>query len=318
GKGEKMSKSIGNTVSPLDVMKKYGADILRLWTATIDYQADVRISDDILKQVAEQYRKVRNTFRFLLANLSDFNADQKVEANELSLANQILLARLHEVNEKVQAAYASYDFSAVTMTLTNFMTNDLSAYYLDYTKDILYIENATAQARVEVQSVLYEVLRVLNTLWAPILVHTMDEVYETYQSEGSVHLQSFVTTTPLTQQETLLQDFDTLMELRADVFKALELARNEKVIGKSLEAEVLINASAEHVALFNKYFPNALAQWLIVSNVRFTEDLYPAYEYLQVQVQACPGAVCPRCWNVSTNDHEDHLCERCESILQSR
>ncbi|MGL5977934.1 MAG: isoleucine--tRNA ligase [Erysipelotrichaceae bacterium] len=315
GKGEKMSKSVGNTVNPQDVMKKYGADILRLWTATIDYQSDVRISDDILKQVSEQYRKVRNTFRFLLANLSDFCDCDLVASELMAPANQILLARLYEVNQSVQKAYHAYDFSGVTTTLTNFMTNDLSAYYLDYTKDILYIEKADADVRREVQSVLFTCLKTLNALWAPILVHTADEVFDTYNETGTIHLQRFVELEKLANHTSLLEDYANLLAMRADVFKALELARSEKVIGKSLEAMVRLHASETNVALLNQYFGDNLAQWLIVSGVELTNDSLPAYEVLEASVTPMQGQVCPRCWNVSQSAHEDHLCDRCATIL---
>ncbi len=316
GKGEKMSKSVGNTVSPLDVMSKYGADILRLWTATIDYQADVRISDDILKQVAENYRKVRNTFRFLLANLEDFDTTLKVSNDDLHVANQLVIARLHELNTQVQEAYHSYDFAKVTTLLTNFMTNDLSSYYLDYTKDILYIEKAQDEKRVQVQSVLHEALTTLNALWAPILVHTCEEVYTTLNTEGSVHLLSFNDTKALANQEQLLADYQTLLALRSDVLKALEEARNEKVIGKSLEASLLVNADESAKALLATYFNENLAQWLIVSTVDFTTDSLTAYQNLQVAVSKADGVVCPRCWNITLSSHEDGLCERCFEVLK--
>lgn len=315
GKGEKMSKSIGNTVSPLDVMKKYGADILRLWTTTIDYQSDMRISDDILKQCAEHYRKVRNTFRFLLANLSDFNAAMMIEQEALLPANQLMMARVHELNVKAQEAYKNYDFAALTTMMTNFMTNDLSSYYLDYTKDILYIEKEDARTRREVQTVLYHTLHVLNALWAPILVHTCEEVYATLHSEGSIHLESFVTTTPLDNQAQLMKDYEVLMVVRSDVFKALEEARALKIIGKSLEAAVDLKLPHHVAQVVQHYFNTTLAQWLIVSSATETDEHLTPYESVEVRVVSAQGVTCPRCWNVTHSDAEDGLCARCASVL---
>lgn len=315
GKGEKMSKSIGNTVSPLDVMKKYGADILRLWTCSIDYQSDMRISDDILKQVSEHYRKVRNTFRFYLANLSDFDASMSIPQDELSLSNQLLMARVHEVNVKVQEAYKNYDFSAVSTILTNFMTNDCSSYYLDYTKDILYIEKEDARTRREVQTVLYHIVHVLNTLWAPILVHTCEEVFGTIHNEGSIHLESFVETTAFEHQKDILADYEVLMAVRTDVLKALEEARALKIIGKSLEAEVHIKCPKEVGEIVHRYAGHNLAQWLIVSAASESEEVLTAYETIEVGVVAASGITCPRCWNVTHSHAEDGLCVRCAGVL---
>ena len=192
GKGVKMSKSQWNAVAPGEITKKYGADILRLWATSVDYQADCSMSDEILKQISEQYRKVRNTFRFMLANVNpeeDFTKEDLVDINELPELDKYILVLLNEVNEKAIKAYKEYRFADITNMLSNLMTNELSAYYMDYTKDILYIEKKDAPRRRQVQTVLWHAVNTLVRLWAPILVHTCEEVNDFFHTEAeSIHL----------------------------------------------------------------------------------------------------------------------------------
>ena len=240
GKGVKMSKSQWNAVAPGEITKKYGADILRLWAASVDYQADCSMSEEILKQISENYRKVRNTFRFLLANINnedDFTKADLVDVSELPKLDQYMLALLDEANAKCQLAYQEYRFSDVTTMLTNLMTNEFSAYYLDFTKDILYIEKKDSPRRRQVQTVLYHAVNVLVRLWAPILVHTAEEVNDFFKGEEeSIHLGRFAEPFNIADAEALKAKVGRLMQIRSDIFKALEEARAEKVIGKSLEA----------------------------------------------------------------------------------
>ncbi|MFQ8583970.1 MAG: class I tRNA ligase family protein [Holdemania massiliensis] len=276
GKGVKMSKSQWNAVAPGEITKKYGADILRLWAASVDYQADCSMSEEILKQISENYRKVRNTFRFLLANINneeDFTRADLVAVSELPKLDQYMLALLNDVNEKCQLAYQEYRFSDVTTLLTNLMTNEFSAYYLDFTKDILYIEQKDSPRRRQVQTVLYHAVDVLVRLWAPILVHTAEEVNDFFQGEAeSIHLGKFAEMFAVEDAEALKAQVARLMLIRSDIFKALEEARAAKVIGKSLEAEVLVNVSDEDRALIAELCGDQFHQWLIVSKVSFSID----------------------------------------------
>ena len=319
GNGVKMSKSQWNAVAPAEITKKYGADILRLWAASVDYQADCSMSEAILKQISENYRKVRNTFRFLLANINreeDFSRTDLVDPASLPPLDQYMLVLLNEVNERCQQAYREYRFSDVTTMLTNLMTNDLSAYYLDYTKDILYIERKDAPRRRQVQTVLYHATDVLVRLWAPILVHTAEEVNDFFKTEEeSIHLGRFAPKTEITQAEVLRQKVDRLMQIRSDIFKALEEARANKVIGKSLEAEVRLHVSAEDRALMEELCGDQFHQWLIVSKVTLTEENLKDYGSCQVEIVACKGTVCPRCWNISEQTDENGLCPRCHLVL---
>ena len=320
GKGVKMSKSQWNAVAPGEITKKYGADILRLWATSVDYQADCSMSDEILKQISEQYRKVRNTFRFMLANVNpeeDFTKEDLVDINELPELDKYILVLLNEVNEKAMKAYKEYRFADITNMLSNLMTNELSAYYMDYTKDILYIEKKDAPRRRQVQTVLWHAVNTLVRLWAPILVHTCEEVNDFFHTEAeSIHLGSFAQALDVQGADTIKADMERMMATRQDIFKALEEARAEKVIGKSLEAHVMINVSDEDRALIEKLCGNHFNQWLIVSKVSFSVDELKQYEVCQVEVEKCEGKVCPRCWNITDSHAEDGLCDRCAEVLK--
>lgn len=316
-KGVKMSKSQWNAVAPSEITKKYGADILRLWACSVDYQADCSMGQNILKQVSENYRKVRNTFRFLMANLDDntFTKADCLPFNELSDLNKYILIRLNDMVEECIPAYNEYRFGDVVTTLSTMMTNELSAYYLDYTKDILYIEKTDDRVRREVQTVLYTAVEVLAKLWAPILCHTTEEINNFMKfNETSIHLESFKKLDLGFDTEKLREEMNVLFAVRKDVFKALEEARASQFIGKSLEAHVLIHVDADTKALIDKILVKP-AQWLIVSKVTFTEDELEQYENCQVKVEKANGHVCPRCWNFTEAEHEDGLCDRCHDVM---
>lgn len=317
-KGVKMSKSQWNSVAPSEITKKYGADILRLWATSVDYQADCSMGQNILKQVAENYRKVRNTFRFLMANLDNntFNKENLVPVNELSKLNQYILVKLNEVIRASIKAYNEYRFADVVNMLTNFMTNELSAYYLDYTKDILYIENVDDPERRQVQTVLYLCLDALTRLWAPILVHTCEEINDfMHFDEESIHLAAFKEIELDIDERSLLDKMQRILLIRKDVLKALEIARNAGEIKKSLEAHLVMSMDEEDQKIFDELVQNP-AQWLIVSKVDFVKADLSAYENCQIEVKKAEGHVCPRCWNYTTSEHEDGLCDRCARILE--
>lgn len=320
GKGVKMSKSQWNAVAPGEITKKYGADILRLWAASVDYQADCSMSDEIMKQISENYRKVRNTFRFLLANIdgeNDFTKADLQDVNTLPKLDKYMLIRLAEVCEKARKAYSEYRFADVTTMLTTLMTNEFSAYYLDYTKDILYIEKKDSVRRRQVQTVLYYAVDTLVRLWAPILVHTAEEVNDFFHAEEeSIHLGKFPELHTFEDAAKIKEDVARLMAIRQDVFKALEEARAEKIIGKSLEAHVLINVCDEDRKLIEEYCQDQFNQWLIVSKLSFSVDELKQYEVCQVEIEKCEGKVCPRCWNITDSTAEDGLCCRCAEVLK--
>ena len=318
GNGNKMSKSLGNVISPNDVGKQLGAEIIRLWSASVDYTQDVRISNDILKQVSETYRKIRNTFRFLLGNLFNGNFDNRTDLlsyDELEELDKYMVLKFEKVVAKVLDYYENYQFNSITTELINFFNVELSSFYLDYGKDILYIEDEKSQKRLSMLTVLYTVLNKSVRLLAPILSFTTEEVYDNmpYEDAESVHLTDFPAKN-LIDDEALEAKWDKLLEVRDDVNKALEESRNEKVIGKSLEAAVEIYSSdSEVVELLNSV--DNLHQLFIVSSVEVKENDGVAYDLATVKVTKAEGHRCERCWNIVEEVNEEGLCPRCASIL---
>ena len=318
GNGNKMSKSLGNVISPNDVGKQLGAEIIRLWSASVDYTQDVRISNDILKQVSETYRKIRNTFRFLLGNLFNGSFDNRTDLlsyDELEELDKYMVLKFEKVVAKVLDYYENYQFNSITTELINFFNVELSSFYLDYGKDILYIEAEKSHKRLSMLTVLYTVLSKSVRLLAPILSFTAEEVYDNmpYEDAESVHLTDFPAKN-LIDDAALEAKWDKLLEVRDDVNKALEESRNEKVIGKSLEAAVEIYSNdSEVVELLNSV--DNLHQLFIVSSVDVKENDGVAYDLATVKVTKAEGHRCERCWNIVEEVNEEVLCPRCASIL---
>ncbi|HAX72878.1 MAG TPA: isoleucine--tRNA ligase [Firmicutes bacterium] len=321
GEGRKMSKSIGNVIDPLKLIKTFGADIVRLWVASVDYQSDVRISDDLIKQVAESYRKMRNTFRFLLGNLFDFNpATDLVSFENMNEVDQFMMVRLNELTKDLREAYEEYRFDDVFKKVNNYISNDLSAFYLDFTKDILYIEKNDSLARRSIQTVLYHHVCDMVRLLAPVIPHTADEVYSFIpgQKEESVYLADMPKVKTYENTVELAQKWSQLLALRSDVLKALEEARNAKVIGKSLTASVTLYPSAENKALLESLTVD-LKQIFIVSELVVSTEAAPAealqFEGLAVLVKAAEGHTCERCWLVVDDVNETGICGRCSDVI---
>jgi isoleucyl-tRNA synthetase len=336
GDGHKMSKSLGNVVKPVDVMKRYGADILRLWAASSDYSGDIRVSESILKQMSEVYRKIRNTFRFILGNLWDFDPTQHLVSDEdLAEIDRWALLRLSEVTEKVCKGYASYQFHIVYHTIHNFCVSDLSAFYLDILKDRLYCSTRDSRGRRAAQTTIYTVLKDLVRLAAPILCHTSEEVWQSMpKCEGdpwSVHLTLLPEPMRNVTNDGLKERWDAILSVRNDVSKALEVVRGELgSIGASLEARVRITTSDAKVReLLNRYRQD-LPSIFIVSQVEMEEaerasgEDEPLFSYkgelVSVDVLRPLGRKCGRCWVYSdsvgkSSEHGD-LCERCVSVVE--
>ncbi|WP_195932380.1 isoleucine--tRNA ligase [Turicibacter sanguinis] len=323
GQGRKMSKSIGNVIDPLKLIKIYGADIVRLWVASVDYQADVRISEDLIKQVAESYRKMRNTFRFLLGNLFDFNPETDLVAYEdLNEVDQFMMIRLNELTKELKSAYEEYRFDDVFKTVNNYISNDLSAFYLDFTKDILYIEKADSQARRSIQTSLYHHVYDMCRLLAPVIPHTADEVYS--YIPGHTEISVYLTDMPVVKEYANAAEVTTkwsqFLSLRHDVLKALEEARNQKVIGKSLTASLHLYPNAETKALLNSLQAD-LKQIFIVSECVLEEGEAPEdalqFDGLAVVVKAAEGHTCDRCWLVVPAANEQGICPRCAEVIEA-
>ncbi|MBF7023991.1 isoleucine--tRNA ligase [Staphylococcus kloosii] len=324
GEGKKMSKSLGNVIVPDQIVKQKGADIARLWVSSVDYLADVRISDEILKQTSDVYRKIRNTLRFMLGNVNDFDpAVNAIPENELLEVDKYLLNRLREFTKNTLEHYDDFDYLDIYQEVQNFINVELSNFYLDYGKDILYIEARDAHKRRSMQTVLYRIIVDMTKLLAPILAHTADEVWShiPHVTEESVHL----THMPKVEEvdSVLLEKWNKLMKLRDDVNRALEVARNEKVIGKSLEAKVIIGDNDNFKpSEFLQQFAD-LEQLFITSQVEVTSNVEngTAYQYGDIRIEHAEGEKCERCWNYSTElgsaGELDHLCPRCQEVVKT-
>ncbi|MGT2911720.1 isoleucine--tRNA ligase [Streptococcus cameli] len=301
GKGEKMSKSKGNIISPNDVAKQYGAEILRLWVASVDTDNDVRVSMDILGQVSETYRKIRNTLRFLIANTSDFNpATDAVAYENLSAVDKYMTIKFNGLVETITKAYEAFDFMAIYKAVVNFVTVDLSSFYLDFAKDVVYIEAANSPARRQMQTVFYDMLVKLTKLLTPILPHTAEEIwsYLEHEEEEFVQLAEMPVAQEFANQEAILGQWSAFMDIRTQAQKALEEARNAKVIGKSLEAHVTIYANTEVKTLLDS-LNSDVALLLIVSQLTIA-DLAEApadalaFDTVAYRVSRAEGEVCER------------------------
>ncbi|UUX34013.1 isoleucine--tRNA ligase [Fundicoccus culcitae] len=328
GKGEKMSKSLGNVIVPEDVMQELGADIIRLWVASVDYENDVRVSKDILKQVSESYRKIRNTIRFMLSNVNDFDvAKDAIAEADLRPVDQYLLAKYRVFVSEVNKAYDEFKYLNIYKSVLNFITNDLSAFYLDFAKDVVYIEAEDSFSRRAMQTVIYEVLHGLIRLLTPILLHTMEEAWaELPGVEGYVQLQDVPKFEDVTADKELIAQWDDFFKLRQGVHKALEEAKNkaEDPIKKSFEASVevyLDAAKQEQISGLSDH----LDQLMIVSHFAM-HDISEApedamtFDNFAVKVSRAQGHVCERCRavkpEVGTIEEAPELCHRCFTIVK--
>jgi len=323
GNGRKMSKSVGNVMIPSKVLKQNGADILRFWVSSVDYQSDVRISDDILKQVSESYRKIRNTFRFMLGNLTDFDpVENRVAKEDLEEVDLYMLYRLQNLISAVRESYENFEFSEVYHAIHDYCAGDLSSFYLDFAKDVLYIEEENDARRRSIQTVYYDTIVTLVKLISPIIPHTAEEVWEYIPGVEADYVQLTDIPNPeiIYESSTTKDKWDHFMNLRDDVLKALEEARDEKIIGKSLEAKVTIVAKDEKTKEVLATIPH-LHQMLIVSEAVVTDHDSSAKEYnhINIKVEKHPGETCGRCWVTADTVGEDKehpdICSRCAEIV---
>ena len=316
--GRKMSKSLGNTVAPQVIAEKNGAEILRLWAASSDFTEDLRIGQDIIKANVESYRRLRNTIRFMLANLSGFDEAERLPPGQMPELERYMLARLAELDETVRKAYAEFDFGLVHSTLFTFLTNDLSAFYFDIRKDSLYCDPANSARRRASRTATDEIFRRIVTWYAPILCFTMEEAWTTrFGADQSVHLNDFIAVPGDWKNPDLIAKWQRIRELRRVVTGALELARADKTIGASLEAApVLVVTDPSDKALF-KTVDLAEVAITSVASIETSASLDGLYTLAEVKgagvkfVKAS-GEKCARCWRVLEETHTDtHLCNRC-------
>ena len=311
GNGNKMSKSLGNVIVPGDMVRLHGSDILRLWVASTDYTEDVRISEDLIKQVKESYRKIRNTYKFMLGNLKDFDyTKDSIKYEDMPYYDKYMMNELNKFTKNVLEEYNNYNFQNVYKLVNNFVSFTLSNFYLDFTKDILYIEKEDSLVRRSVQTVLYNILNNEVKLLAPILPYTSEEVYSLLpHTEESVHLTDMPEVVTYSDSAEVEELFNLFFELKDKVNKKLEEARNEKLIGSALEAVVKINLEPKYNEVKEK-LGSYLHQLFIVSKVEYTTDGE------EVVVEKSTGEKCNRCWNYVDHLNGD-ICDRCHNIINS-
>jgi len=331
-KGKKMSKSVGNVIAPQKIIDQYGAEILRLWVSASDYKDDIRISNNIIQQLSDAYRRIRNTCRYILGNLSDFNPDKDIMPLEsLSDIDKFSLHKLSVLNEKIYKAYEKYEFHTIYHSLYNFCTIDLSAFYLDIIKDRLYTSPSASVERRSAQTVMYYIIDSITRMMAPVLPFTSDEIWlnmpEFKGKEESIHLagvskidQSFV-------DNELASKWEVIKDTRAEVTKALEEARVKKMIGHPLDACVTISVKDDLYELL-KVYENELRSIFIISEFKLEKNLElegayesPDIEGMRILVSTASGTKCERCWiydsSVGCNSDHPNVCERCSNALKA-
>jgi len=319
GEGRKMSKSLGNAIAPQEISKQYGAEILRFWAAYTDYSEDVKISEGIIKQLVDMYRKMRNTIRFILGNISDFNPeDFKLPYKSLQEVDKFMLAKLMRFRQEVIACYEDFSFYRVCQKMFNFCNLDLSSFYLDILKDRLYTFSRCSPARKSAQFVLCQTLDVLLKLIAPILSFTAEEAYLAWgrsaESGGSIFLSSFTKRYPKEwSDEGILKRWEGIFSLREGVLKEIEKKREKGVIGSSLEASVLVKCKGKNYSFYKKH-QDILREVFIVSSVSIGEGDF------SIVVEKAKGQKCLRCWNwnesVGGNLEYPDICNKCLKTLK--
>ena len=326
GQGRKMSKSLGNTILPKDITEKYGADILRLWVSSVDYREDVRISENILQQMSDAYRRIRNTARFLMGNLNNFDyANDKVDYKDMFEIDKWAMHKLEELKEKTTEYYDKYEFYSLFQEITYFCSMEMSSFYLDIVKDRLYCEGTTSIERRSAQTVLTEVLKVLVRIISPVLSFTADEIWEripeALKEEESVHLSKWIEANPEYLNEELAKKWDKIARLRREVNKKLEAERQTGLIGHSLDARVLLNIANDEYSFIKDYTENEVSDLFIVSQVKFVNDNLAESEIegISIGVEKASGEKCERCWKYSEEVGKDErypdVDPRCAKVL---
>jgi isoleucyl-tRNA synthetase len=328
GAGKKMSKSMGNVVAPEEVIKKFGAEILRLWVAAQDYRDDIRISQEILQRLSDAYRRIRNTARYILGNIHDFDpvADAVPDAELLEI-DRWALSRLENLVGRVERSYLEYEFHVLYHAVHNFCSVDMSAFYLDVLKDRLYTAPGKSLARRSAQTAMYRILDALTRLTAPVLSFTADEIWQNLpgEREESVHLAAFPRFDTSLLDTRLEERYERILKVRSDVSKALEIARNDKKIGHSLDARVLIEAPQGEWRRLLEEYRDELATLFIVSQVELTEGIDQGVggeevKDLKVLVEKALGEKCERCWNYSQtigSGDPEQVCHRCRQAMET-
>lgn len=327
GQGHKMSKSLGNTIAPAEVIKQMGAEIVRLWVSSVDSSADVRVSMEAFTKTSDAYKKIRNTVRYMLANTSDFDPKTNALAyDDLEPADQYMLIKYNHLVADLKAKYDAYDFLDIYKQVMNFFISELSAFYLDFAKDILYIDPEDSHTRRSMQTVLYEMTVGLTKLLTPILPHTTEEIWPFLKEpEDYVQLAEMPTPQHFDNEDTVLKTWEGFMELRSDVLKALEEARDAKLIGKSLEARLDLYVDDRNKAIIDALGAD-VRQVLMVSDLEVhaiadaPADAENFDDGVATKVSHAAGEVCDRCrmttQDVGVDPDYPHFCARCAKIVR--
>ncbi len=330
GEGRKMSKSLGNTVSPQEVIEKYGADILRLWVASTDYRNDIRISQTIIDNLVEMYRRIRNTYRYLLSNVFDFQPERdSVSPEEMDEMDRWILSRLQAVTDRVTQGFERFEFHIPTFVVYQFCVNELSAFYLDVSKDRLYASAAAERTRRSCQTVLWKLLHVLVRALAPVLSFTTEETWQAMRTidsglPESVFLADWPKVEPKWTNQELEAKWEGILSVRGGFCRALEAARGKGLIGKSLEAEIAVLEAPEKIR--GTLLSATEEDWemiCIVSTFRMDAESADDYDLifdddetgLRVGIRKARGTACPRCWRISAESGENGLCTRCSRVV---
>ena len=321
--GKKMSKSLGNVISPQEIIDKSGAEIIRLWVCASDYRNDIKLSPEILKRLIDNYRKMRNTLRFLLGNLSDFDENNKLKYEDLENIDKWILTELENLKRKILNSYETYEYHKIYQLITSFCANELSSFYLDMLKDRLYCESMNSNKRRSAQTAMFEILRTFLLLIAPILSFTAEEAYSfanLKEKKQSVHLESFPKSNDDWLNTQITEEWTALRELKTKTDKAIEVVRSQKKIGNSLEVDIYIEDDGKFRGILEKH-RDKLADIAIVSHLFLNEKPdSPLYCLeggggLKIYVAYARGKKCERCWKYDTDVDANKLCKRCRNVL---
>ena len=325
GKGRKMSKSIGNVISPDEIINKYGADILRIWVVASDYSEDLKIDNQIINYQIDSYRKIRNTIRFLLGNLNNFSVNDAVELEQMPDLEKYILNKVSQMNTELKSLVQKHDYHGIFVKLLNFCTLDLSAFYFDIRKDSLYCDGKDSLKRRSVSTCLHILFDFLSKWFSPIISFTSEEAWQSRHQDNSTSILSqTITEKDFTYSYSNLEkSFDELKRVRKSVTAALEIKRNEKLIGSSLQAKAIIYIPSEIKQILSTL---DLAEMCIVSGIEIKDiaEKTPSSmnfeeEDIFVDISLAEGDKCQRCWTIlpEVKDNQDHLCSRCDNVWKS-
>jgi len=319
-----MSKSVGNVISPLDLINKFGADILRLWVSSEDYRNDVKIGGDLMKQVSDSYRKIRNTFKFIIGNLSDFTSKNALKYEELNEIDKWILHKLYHLSAQIIKAYDNFEFHLVYRKLLNFCAVELSSIYFDISKDILYIEEKNSRKRRSTLTALKEIYETLLRLSAPILSFTSEEIWKFAGNQDSIHTQKYNKLDDKYNNPDIENKVEALVDIKKDALKALELKRAEKIIGTSLEADLQIFPKDEQTKSWLKGMGDDLNIFFQAAKVTILDEKkagLPEYDKSFILAEKSGGKKCVRCWNyrdnLGTDSKHPELCPRCTGVVKN-